>query len=278
MKYVFTFLLCMLFATGNHAQLTVNEKYERADSLLQAGNMQEAYDLFKEISPLINPKDTLYNYVAWYYTTAASAMESKFRIKENFSKSLEYGLEALALIRKYKERFDARFSEREQWMIKNIIVSYHGLGKLEDAKPFRALLYEGYRNKTLPKGIDQYFNFDFFVLDDKNVWGYEWFEELPKDRFSKSFTKIVYYVYSRKPDGTDNEQLYRLHVLMFHKIDEKSPDYVLTLKRTVGQSESSRTLYDYFYTADIDYVKLKADIKTVVKTVNLTDAVKTPGN
>lgn len=277
MKFLLPLLLSLFFATAIQAQPTLQEKYSQAEILLNSGQTKEAYDILKEILPQIPEADTLRRFVVWNFTNAVSKLESQFRMKEDFTQSLQYGTEALELIRKYKDLMGDSFAEREAWMVKNIIVSYNGLSKTEEARKYKNLLYEGYRSNSLPKGISSYFNFDFFVLDNKNIWGYEWFEELPKDRFSKSFTKIVYYVYSRKADGTDDEQLYRLHVLMFHKIEEKAPDYVLTLKRTVGGSESSRTLYDYFYTADIDYVKLKNDIKEVVKKVKLPEASKPAG-
>ncbi|MGO8055637.1 hypothetical protein, partial [Rhizobium leguminosarum] len=108
-----------------------------------------------------------------------------------------------------------------------IVVSYFGMGQIENAKKYKDILYTAYKEKKLPKGLDEYYNFSFFKWDNKNVWGYEWFEELPDNRSDRSFSKVVYYVYSTNPDGTDKDQLYRLHVLMFHKIDASIKfDYV----------------------------------------------------
>jgi len=140
------------------------------------------------------------------------------------------------------------------------------LGQLDNAKKYKDLLYKAWKLQQLPTGLDQYFNFSFFKWEGKNVWGYEWFEELPENRFEKSFSKIVYYIYSTNPDGTDKDQLYRLHVLMFHKMDSTVKfDYVLTKRLEKATNEPQGTLYAYTYTKDIDYKKLQADIMEVLK-------------
>ncbi|MBL7732456.1 MAG: hypothetical protein JNM88_14850 [Chitinophagaceae bacterium] len=237
-----------------------------ADSFMQKSDFKSAYNIFREIEPVCDKTDTLYNYILWYYTGSATQIEKVFRDGEQFDSSLHYGLEALKIIAKAKPYFDEKFASREYFMTKNIVVSYFGLGQLDNAKKYKEILYKAYKEKKLPKGMDEYFNFSFFKWEDKNVWGYEWFEELPEDRFSKSFSKIVYYIYSTNPDGTDKEQLYRLHVLMFHNIDPSNKiDYVLTKRLETAKNEVSGTLYAYTYTKDIDYTKLQADIKEVLK-------------
>ena len=53
---------------------------------------------------------------------------------------------------------------------------------------------------------------------------------------------------------------------MFHKIDESTKfDYVLTKRLETATNEVSGTLYAYTYDKKIDYVKLGADIKEVLK-------------
>jgi len=149
-------------------------------------------------------------------------------------------------------------------MIKNVIVSYFGLGNYEKCQEYKNMLYEAYNSKTLPDGINEYFNFDYFRLDNVNIWGYEWFEELPKDRNSKSFSKVVYYIYSTNPDGSDKDQLYRLHVLMFHG-NNKEFDYVMTKRLETAKEEIAGTLYSYTYKEDIDYEKLHNDVIQIIK-------------
>jgi hypothetical protein len=172
----------------------------------------------------------------------------------------------LKLIQENKAHFDQKFSERELWMTKNIVVSYFGLGQISEAHKYKSVLYQAYKDKSLPKGIDGYFNFDFFKVGNKNIWGYEWYPELPEDRFSSTFTKVVYYIYSTNPDGTDNEQLYRLHVLMFHQDSKEAKfDYLLERQQDTPEATISGSYYKYTYKKDIDYKKLRNDVAEVAK-------------
>lgn len=265
MKIITTILL-LTITTVSFGQTEILKKYQKADSLLRSSNISEAYTLLKEIEPECDKKDTLYNSILWYYVVATSELEKQNRTNEKFEKSLQFGLEALALIEKGKPYFDEKFASREFWMQKNIIVSYFGLGQVDKAQKHKEILYKAYNDKKLPNGLDKYFNFNYFKWQDKNVWGYEWFEKLPVNRASQSFSKIVYYVYNTNPDGTDKDQLYRLHVLMFHKFDNSIKfDYVLTKQLEKATNEVSGTLYAYTYNENIDYEKLQSDIKEVLK-------------
>ena len=143
------------------------------------------------------------------------------------------------------------------------MLSLFGLGRIDEAKLWMKKMYKANEQHLLPKGIDHYFNFEFFRMGDKNVWAYEWFDELPEDRHSTSFSKIVYYIYSSNADGTDKDQLYRLHVLMFHG-SNKNFDYVLDRRFNTGKGEVGGGLFQYTYKEDIDYIKLKSDVKEVI--------------
>lgn len=265
MKKQITILLLSIFSS-TVAQTEIFNKYKMAESLMQKSEFKSAYTIFKDIEPKCETTDTLYRYIIWYYANATAQIENEFRNNQQFDSSLHYEFEALKLIEKGKPFYKDNFEGRFYFMTKNIIVSYFGLGQLENAKKYKDQLYQAYKDKKLPKGLDEYFNFSFYKWEDKNVWGYEWFEELPEDRFSKSFSKVVYYVYSTNPDGTDKDQLYRLHVLMFHNMEPSNKiDYVLTKRLETASNEVSGTLYRYTYTKDIDYNKLQADIKEVLK-------------
>ncbi len=265
MKKTLTILLLTISAV-TFGQTEILRKYQTADSLLQADNFSEAYNILKEIEPKCDKKDTLYSYILWYYVGATSELEKQNRTAERFDKSLQFGIEALKLIEKGKPYFDEKFALREYWMQKNIVVSYFGLGQLDNALKHKDILYQAYKDKKLPDGLDEYFNFTFFKWEDKNVWGYEWYPELGDPETKGSFSKIVYYVYSTNSDGTDKDQLYRLHVLKFHKLDNSIKfDYVLTKRLETATNEVSGTLYAYTYDKKIDYVKLQADIKEVLK-------------
>ncbi|MGC4101198.1 hypothetical protein [Ferruginibacter sp.] len=263
-KFIILFLVvssCMYGQTG------ILEKYKVAASSLREDNFSNAYKILKEIEPQCDLSDTIYNYILWDYVNATTQVEKIFRDKEIFDSSLAYGLEALKLIEKGKPVFDEKFGEREYWMVKNIIVSYYGLGQIDKAQKYKDILYTAYKEKKLPQStIGKYFNFSFFKWDGKNVWGYEWYADLPQNRNESSFSKVVYYVYSTNADGTDKEQLFRLHVLMFHKIDPSIKfDYVLTKRLETAKNEVSGTLYAYTYNENIDFKKLQNDIKEVLK-------------
>lgn len=238
-------------------------EYEKAEILLRMNKIDSAYVKFNDIEKSLTKNDTLYEYTLWYKIMTATHLEEINRLNENFEKSLEFGLEALDGIETGKEIYDEEFAQREYFMIKNIIVSQYGLDKFEDGKKWKSKMYEAKEMGLLPKGLDEYFNFDFFKFDDKNIWGYEWLAELPEDRYSSSFTKVVYYVYSTNPDGSDKDQLYRLHVLMFHG-DEKF-DYVMDKRLETATEDIAGTLYAYTYDENIDFKKLKNDVKQIIK-------------
>lgn len=265
MKKLLTILL-LIISTTTFGQSEILKMFQKADSLLQADNILGAYNIFKNIEPQCDKKDSLYSYILWYYVGATSELERQNRSNEKFDQSVQYGLEALRLIEKGKNYFDEKFALRAYWMHINLIVSYFGLEQFDKAQKHKDILYKAYEEKKLPEGIDEFFIFTFFKWGDKNVWGYEWYPELGDPETEGSFSKIVYYVYSTHSDGSDNQQLYRLHVLKFHKFDNSVKfDYVLTKRLETATNEVSGTLYGYTYNKKIDYEKLQADIKEVLK-------------
>lgn len=262
MKKLLLLLLCIpALASG---QTDFRREYILADSLIQNSKIEEAYPKLNQLEQQIPRTDTLYNYVLWYQIEIATHLENKYRMAEDFESSLKYGLEALELIKKGITIFYGNFADREAFMIKNLVVSNFGLKRYDEAQQYKDLLYKAYKEAWLPEGIDEYFNFDYFRWEDKNIWGYEWYAELPKDRFSSSFSKVVYYVYSTNSDGSDKDQLYRLHVLMFHGSDAPF-DYVMTKRLDVAENEVSGTLYAYTYKENIDFEKLHNDVIEILK-------------
>lgn len=265
MKKALTIIL-LTFTTITVAQKEMTTEFYKADSILNANNFLEAYSILKKLENKCDKNDTIYEYILWYYTNAITQLEKQFRMNEQFENAVIYGLESLEIIEKGTKHFDELFASRKYWMHKNLIVSYFGLGKLDKAQEHKNILYKAYKKKQLPDGIDQFFNFTFFKWKDKNIWGYEWYPELGDPETEGSFSKIVYYIYSTNPDGSDKDQLYRLHVLKFHKFDDSVEfDYVLTKKLDTATNEFSGTLYKYTYDENIDYLKLQADIKEVLE-------------
>jgi len=262
MKKILLLLLCI--PTLIYSQIDFAREYALTDSLIRNNKLEEAYPKLKQLEQQIPQTDTLYNYVLWYHIQVVSYLENESRMAEDFELSRKYGLEALELIKKGTTIFFGRFPDKEAFMIKNLVVSNFGLKRYAEAQQYKDLLYKAYKETWLPEGINEYFNFDYFKWEDKNIWGYEWFAELPKDRFSKSFSKVVYYVYSTNPDGSDKDQLYRLHVLMFHASDPTF-DYVMTKYMNTEKGEVRSTLYAYTYKENIDFEKLHNDVIEILK-------------
>jgi hypothetical protein len=250
-----------LFAQNQNSLKTYNNAIE----LIHQNKIEDAYKGLKELYSSVDKNDTIKNYVTWYYLNTTLRLEKENQMNQKFDKALSYSLEGLKIFQDNKVNFDEQFAEREPWMIKDIIVAYNGLNNLEKAKEYKSILYKLYNENKLPKGIDGYFNFDYFKIGDKNLWGYEWFPEIPENRSSTSFTKIVYYVYNTNSDGSDKDQLCRYHVLMFHQDPQNAKfDYILERQMETDDTTISGSYYQYNYKKDIDYRKLRNDIIEIV--------------
>lgn len=259
------FLSLLLLSLASYSQNDPKQQFLEGEEYLQNRNFDKAYQLFKNLEKKLNSQDTLYPYVLWYCIGATDELAKTYRGKERWQETLKYSKETLELIRKGVLYFNKDFAAREFWAIKNIIVAYFGLNQLKEARKYQDMLYQAYKEKRLPKGINQYYNFEFFKWKDKNIWGYEWYPELGDPETKGSFSKIVYYVYSTKPDGSDSEQLYRIHVLKFHKLGNDVPfDYLLTIRLEKPLQMKSGSLYNYTYKKSIDYKKLRKDIRKVL--------------
>lgn len=257
-------LILIFFSTKAVSQINSLSEFQKAEILLRTNNIDSAYFKFKHLEKNLPKTDTLYSYALYYYTVTITELEKENRLKEKFDKSLSYGLEAYETIEKGIQYFDSDYKKRKYFIMKNIIVSYFGLGNFSEGKKWKEKLYLAKANNELPEGLIDSFNFDYFTHENKNIWGYEWFAELPKDRFGSSFSKVVYYVYSTDENGNDKDQLYRLQVLMFHA-SNSSFDYVLTKRLETAKNETSGTLYKYTYNENIDFGQLQLDVKEILK-------------
>lgn len=241
-----------------------SDQYDRhIDSLYQLGLPEEAHQYAKQRwESLTDNKSQEYKDAFTQYYNTVYLLEMVYRYQENFKEALKLNEEMLAL----------REAETDYFAIRNKIVCYSGLGNYAEAAKNRALLYKAYKKHKLPceSELCHYYNFDFFRMDTLNIWGYEWYDELPKNRFSTSFTKVVYYVYSSNPDGSDKDQLYRLHLIMFHGTDMPF-DYIMTKYIPTENGELRQSMYKYTYKENIDYEKLHNDVKEIVKGGKKTD-------
>lgn len=259
-------MLLLAVTVSTNAQISLVRIYDASEILLEANKPIEAWKLLKDVEPTCDRTDTLYPYILWNTLSATTRLELHYRSKEKFDSSFYFGQQALQLIEKGALYFKATFVNRKYWMYKNLVISSFGLNKPVQAKRYQQLLYKAYKEKKLPEGMDQYYNFTYFKWKGKNVWGYEWYSE-PGDPDAKgSYSKIIYYVYSTNADGTDKEQLYRLHVSKSHNNDNAVKlNYVLSKQLENAQNEVSGILYGYTYQQKINYAKLQADIKQVLR-------------
>lgn len=258
MRLAIVFLLFTQHALG---QVDCLSHFNRAKALYDSGQVQEAYTHLQTLKNNCPQKDKLYPTLYLTLLELVYGLEQVHRLNEDYEQALAYGREALELIETGGKYLDKKGRSNIYFIHKNLLVNYMGLKQLDKAKQHRDVLYAAHRKKLLPEGLDGYFNFDFFKHNNLNVWGYEWYHALPADRYSSSFTKIVYYVYSTKEDGSDDAQLYRFHVKMFHGDPQKTAfDYLLEKQIDTETANISGSYFQYTYQEKIDYLKLRADI------------------
>ena len=264
-------IIILLFSVSavTLGQMNNTMKFQSAEFLYEKGDFKTAYHLLKDFKSDVDEEDPLYINIVLLTASSLFKLEQESRLKGEYHEALDYAFESLDVIEEGKELELENFAAREFWMHKNIVVSYFGQGEIDDANDYKEVLYDAYKEGNLPEGLDRYFNFSFSKFEDKNVWGYEYYPELGDPETKGSFSKIVYFIYSTNPDGSDNEQLFRLHVLKFHKLgnSEIEFEYVLTLRAGSETNESSKTLYSFTYDEVIDYSKLQKDIKEVLTEV-----------
>ena len=257
-------MLLAIFASISFDVNAQSDPHERhIDSLCQSGLFDEAYRYAKQRwQGLPADKSQTYKDATFDYYRTAYMLEMAYRYQENFEEALKLNEEMQTLMKPATDYF----------AIRNKIVCYSGLGDYKKAAENRALLYKAHKKNKLPCEYElcHYYNFDFFKIDTLNIWGYEWYDELPKNRFSTSFTKVVYYVYSTNPDGSDKDQLYRLHLIMFHGTDMPF-DYIMTRYISTENGEIRSSMYEYTYKENIDYEKLHNDVIEIVKGGKKTD-------
>ncbi len=261
-------LLFLIFAINAYGQIDTLSLYNKADSLMKKKNYSAAYQILKAIEPSVKKADVLSKKIISHYIVAITLMEKRERLSEKWDSSLFYGQEGLRIIQLWKPFFEIEFTEREFWMHKNLIVTYFGLNQIEKAQVHKELLYKAYKKKKLPNGIDICYNFSYFKWRDKNIWGYEFYPEIGDKEVEDRYTKIIYLIYSTKPDGSDDKQLYRFHVIKYHRLEDSNQkyDYVLERQRDTETERLWGSFYKYTYQKKINYIKLKKDIVEILET------------
>lgn len=254
-------ILFAAFAQTTYGQKTIETEinFSKAYSFYELKQYDSSLWYFNELKKVITKEDTLFRDVAFGITASLYFRELAAKNAEDWKKTETLANDFLNTVEEYKDVLPAGLLEKKYFVWKDLVLVNFGTGKKEEAKKYQDILYAAYKNKELPKGIDQYYNFQKFIWKGLNVWAYEWYPNLGDKETEGSFSKHVYYIYSRNETGQDKEQLFRLHTIKVHKSgDSNMPDYVLTYKKSdkEGSGEASRTLWDYTFKNPIDYNEL----------------------
>lgn len=255
-KLIIVFTLLLAAPTFMLAQTEHQKKIEESSVFFQNKDYPNALKLLRELHTEVDRQDSTFATVA--YGLSSSLFYALLDAKKNNNRETIVLLapEFITVLEQDKDVLDTSLQEKKYWAYKDIIVAYFGLGQREKAKPYQQKLYDAYKKKELPDGIDQYYNFEKSTYNNQNVWGYEWYAELGDKETEGSFSKHVYYIYSQDKEGKDKDLLFTLETVKVHKFTNDEPDFVLT-KRVVGNGqERSNTIWSYTFENPVDYEKL----------------------
>ena len=268
-----TILLVALFSVlGASASFSQDyrQQFQDAGKLFETGKIDEALEAIRNLDQTKELQGELKKDVRWALVGALTALGKQAREKQDWATSKIYTEEAIKVLESSTNEFEGEFRDklnsRKFWAIKNLILSCSGLDEDAEADTYRKKLYEAYRTKVLPKGLDKNFCFEFYRANGKNIWGYEYYPNLGEVGAKDGHTKFVYYVFSTKEDGTDKDPLYRFHVSELRKVTKADKSaYVLSKRQSSDDGKESRqTLYEFIYADPVDIKKLRADIRKLV--------------
>jgi hypothetical protein len=240
-------------------------KLKAAYDCLEKKDYASSLKLFQEIYARADKSDRYFRDIA--YGRAASLFFSLGDVmkRNDWNRVIELGDGLITVLDADKDVLDPVLLEKKYWAVKDLIVAYFGLGQRDKAKPFQEVLYEAYQQKQLPEGINLSYNFEKFVHDGLNVWGYESYAQLADQEPGASFSKHVYYIFSRDNEGNDKEELFTLETVGVHKLSPDLPDFVLTRRVRVEESLRSETYWDFTFNDPVDYEKLHQAIIEFLK-------------
>jgi len=245
----------------------VETEMNRVEALIHAEKIVEAYDLAMQLQSDDTIGDSWLPIVLSRCIDLGGYLGYQHQQKGQFEQALHYNLAVYDLILKNKALLSEEEISQEYVLANDILEAYYSMGDFVEADKYRKLMYQAFGRNELPNSYkDRAFWFDFFREGKYSARGFEIFDPLPVDRFSSSFSKIIYYVNSTKKDGSDDKELFQLHILMFHS-STANFDYVMTWRKFNKKGFESSTLYQYTYDENIDYVKLHSDIREAVKAI-----------
>lgn len=267
----FRTLLCLTVLLLNSPvdQVTAQDhlaQFREGRILFVQGKYEEALELIRDLNEAEDLDESLKQNARMALLSTLSKLSQASRSKEQWKVARKYSEETLEWLDKSTTEFEGEVLEqlkvRRLWACKNMVLACHGLGEFEKANEYRKELYDAWDNEALPDGLNRCFNFSFFRHQNKNVWGYEYYPELDDTEVGESFSKFVFFIYSTNDDGSDKEQLYRLHVLKFHNLlgEPSEVDFILTKRWMVGEEEGSLTCPEFTWSNPVNTEQLGKDI------------------
>lgn len=258
---------------------TSQQKLQEANAFLDDKDYVNSLKLFREIYAQVNHKDTTFNSVAYGLCASLFYTIIDKKAKDDWNATADLSVEFIKVLRDDKDFIPKGLQEKKYWAYKDLVVAYFGLEQRDKAKPYQKKLYDAFKKKQLPEGIEHCYNFEKIVHNNQNVWGYEWFAELGDKEAEGSFSKQVYYIYSQDSLGRDKDQLFTLETVKIHKLKKDEPDFVLTKRVYDKKKEQSETIWTYTFDSPIDYEKLhnaiveylKGRVKTDTRSINKHD-------
>ncbi|HOH46755.1 MAG TPA: hypothetical protein PLX59_02880 [Candidatus Cloacimonadota bacterium] len=260
-------LVLLLIPVMLLATMDAEEAWYRVNSLIDANRHGEAYELLKNIQSSIPEDDPNFPSVVDRRIGVGSFLGYRHLNNLEFDQALQYNLDVYNTMLQHRSVLSEAMLKQEYVLVSDILEAYFSKGDFAEANRYRAIMYNAHNDGLLPDFFDNdVFWFDVFAEGEFLARGYEDFTPLPEDRVSTSFSKIIYHITKPNEDGSDREELFQLHILMFHGSSQNF-DYVMTWRQYGENSMNSQTLYQYTYKEKIDYIKLHSDIREVVKMI-----------
>lgn len=263
MNKIIPALLLMLIGTTTSGQSEYRALFDKAAETSNTGEYEKALDIFRALHAGCPKSDPLYPHVLWNYTNLMHKLVRREMAGELWTKTYEHCMEGLTIQQEGEKYFsEPMHKEIRIHLYHAAVASSFKLHKDELAKRYIDTLYKRREANDLPEGVNTCFFFDFFKLEDRTVWGVEFFRaEQPKNTM-----KIVFFVYSLNPDGSEGDLIYTLDLMQYHpKPDEPAFNYAFVTQ----QKDASGKLYDKrmsnrVYTS-IDYNVIMNDAREILK-------------
>lgn len=203
-----------------------------AESYQKTNKNKEALETYKKGISLLAPSDENYSISLYNY---------------GLVQLLDGDSNAVITFEKFCKLFPKDYSA----MVK-LIQSYYLIGRYEEAKPIRTILYEAHRKKKLPSAMKEMFCFDQFLWNGRRVMVFERFDE-PKDDLI-----VKHQFYILKDDGEIDFQVRSESSIAVRMTPGNK--YVLCLVK----EGSYNTSWKYIFNDDYKYDELKAAVISIL--------------